>query len=69
MKLYTKNCPKCIVLKKKLEQKGISFDIESEDFTVITNAGIDTVPVLEIDGKLILFDEAIDWVNNIDERN
>lgn len=64
MTLYTKECPKCIILKEKLEQKGLSFTIEDSDFTKLTDAGIDSIPVLEVDGRLLLFNDAVQYVNN-----
>ena len=65
MILYTQGCVKCDVLKKKLEQKNLSFTIESNNFQKIIDAGIDFMPVLELDnGKLLQFNEAITYVNN-----
>ena len=37
MILYTQGCVKCDVLKKKLEQKDLSFTIESNNFQKIIN--------------------------------
>lgn len=66
MILYTQGCVKCDVLKKKLEQKDLSFTIESNNFQKIIDAGIDFMPVLELDnGKLLQFNEAIKYVNNL----
>ena len=65
MILYTQGCVKCDVLKKKLEQKDLSFTIESNNFQKIIDAGIDFMPELELDdGKLLQFNEAIAYVNN-----
>lgn len=63
MILYTQNCPKCEVLKKKLLQKNLSFKTSS-DFSKLVENNIDTLPVLEVDGKLLEFPEAITYVNN-----
>ena len=65
MILYTQGCSQCIVLKKKLEQKGLSFTTESENFRKLIDAGIDKLPVLEVDNKLLLFSEAIDYINKL----
>ena len=65
MILYTQGCVKCDVLKKKLEQKGLSFTIESNNFQKLIDAGIDHMPVLEVDNKLLLFNDAINYVNNL----
>lgn len=60
--LYSTGCPKCKVLKAKLDYKNISYNIIS-DVSVITNKGIQTVPVLDVDGQLFDFKEAVQWVN------
>ena len=65
MVLYTQGCVKCDVLKKKLEQKGLSFTIESNDFQKLTDAGIDFLPVLEVDNKLLQFNDAVNYVNSL----
>lgn len=60
--LYSTGCPKCKVLKKKLDEKGIEYMVNSsvEEMTAL---GITQVPVLCIDGKLLQFKQAVDWVN------
>lgn len=65
MILYSQGCVKCDVLKKKLEQKGLSFTIESNNFQKLIDAGIEFMPVLEVDNRLMQFEEAIKYVNNI----
>lgn len=64
MTLYTTHCPKCTVLKKKLDQKGISYE-ESNDLDVLVKHGIQSVPVLDVDGELMLFDKAVEYINNL----
>lgn len=60
--LYSTNCPKCRVLKKKLSDKGLAFE---EDLSVdeMEKLGITEVPVLSIEGALLDFKTAVDWVN------
>ena len=65
MILYTQGCIKCDVLKKKLEQKGLSFNIESNNFQKLIDAGIDFMPVLEVNNKLLQFNEAVQYVNTL----
>ena len=60
--LYSTGCPRCNVLVQKLDSKGIEYDVVS-DIDIMTEKGIETVPVLEVDGQLMQFKEAIDWVN------
>lgn len=65
MILYTQGCVKCDVLKKKLEQKGLSFTVESNNFQKLVDAGIEFMPVLEVDNKLLQFNEAVNYINSI----
>ena len=60
--MYSTGCPKCKVLQSKLESKKISYVVVSDVSSIIAK-GITTVPVLEIDGKLLDFKKAVDWVN------
>lgn len=59
---YTTNCPKCKVLKKKLDMKGLRYNMVS-DIEVMQNMGIRSAPTLMINGELMNFMEAIKWVN------
>lgn len=65
--LYTIDCPKCRVLEKKLNEKGISF-ITNKDVDEMLSKGIQSTPVLEVDGNLLFFSDAISWVNNYESR-
>lgn len=60
--LYSTNCPKCRVLKKKLSDKRLSFE-ENYFVDEMEKLGITEVPVLSIDGELLDFKTAVDWVN------
>lgn len=60
--LYSTGCPKCDVLKKKLDDKGVSY-IENTSTETMLGLGITQVPVLSIDGELKGFKEAVEWVN------
>lgn len=61
--LYTTHCPKCKVLETKLAKKGIEYQ-ENTDIDYMTSLGIMSVPVLEVDGELLDFVKANNWVNN-----
>ena len=50
------------MLKAKLDGKEISYDIIS-DTSVMVNKGIETVPVLEVNGNMMDFKTAVDWIN------
>ena len=59
--LYSTHCPKCRVLETKLKQKGINYQ-EVNDVAIMQEKGFDFVPVLEIDGVVYSFKEAIEWI-------
>lgn len=68
VKVYTsKICPRCKVLKTKLQNANIDFDEISGDDAV--KAGISEVPVMEVDGKRMYFSESIHWIQNMEGKN
>ena len=62
--LYSTNCPMWNVLEKKLVQKDIAFD-EINDVEVMRKKGFLSAPMLEVDGDIMSFKEAIDWINSL----
>ena len=62
VKLYSTHCPKCIILEKKLNQKNISFE-EINDIDVMEAKGFMQAPMLEVDGVVMDFKQANDWIN------
>lgn len=64
--LYTIGCPKCNVLEKKLNQKGIKYTIVSNKEQIKVR-GIFQLPCLEIDGNLKTFSDAVSWVNGVND--
>ncbi len=62
--LYSTGCPKCKILKKKLEDKNIDY-VENDDIETMISLGIEQVPVLSVDNKLFHFAEAVKWVNEL----
>lgn len=62
--LYSTGCPKCKVLKSKLDSKKIEYTI-IEDIEVMRNKGFNSLPVLEVDGTIYEFREAVNYVNNL----
>ena len=61
--LYTIDCPKCKILEKKLEQANIEYET-CKDTNIMTEKGFDFMPVLDADGQVMNFGEAVKWVNN-----
>lgn len=62
--LFTTHCPKCEILKKKLNDKHIHF-IENEDTLEMISFGFTEVPVLQVDGVNMQFVDAVKWVNGV----
>mgnify|MGYP002522574048 FL=1 len=60
--LYSTGCPKCEVLKKKLAEKGVQYT-ENNSVDEMLKLGIEAVPVLKVNDRLLDFKEAVDWVN------
>nr|DAX24493.1 MAG TPA: NrdH [Caudoviricetes sp.] len=59
---YTTGCPKCGVLKKKLDAKGIKYE-ENNSVMEMLALGITQVPVLKVENQLLEFAEANNWIN------
>lgn len=64
VELYSTGCPKCNVLKKKLDNANIVYNLNTT-FNVeeLITQGYDEVPLLKIDDRILRFSEAVDWVN------
>lgn len=60
--LYSNNCPRCNVLKNKLDERSLLYQ-ENNSIDEMIEIGITQTPVLSIDGTMYQFKEAIDWVN------
>ena len=61
--MYSTGCPKCKILKKKLDEKKVVYE-EETDVEKMKSKGIYRVPVLEVDGKLFSYSEAVKLVND-----
>ena len=60
--LYEHGCPRCKVLKTKLDQKGIRYETVN-DIAIMKAKGFAEAPKLEIsDGTILGFKEAIEWI-------
>ena len=66
--LYTIDCPRCIVLEKKLQQKNINFSV-NKDKEEMFFKGFTSAPMLEVDGKYMDFFEARRWIDGLEENN
>ena len=61
--LYTTHCPKCKIVELKLKSKNIEYE-ECDDMEVMLSKGFKQAPILDVDGKLLDFSAAIQYVNN-----
>lgn len=63
--LYTIECPKCVILEKKLKAKNIKFLRVSDEETIRAKGfGDSSFPILEVDGVVMGYKTAIQWANN-----
>ena len=60
--LYTIDCPKCKVLEKKLNNANISFAV-CKATKLMAEKNISKLPMLEVDGEMLTFKEAVDMIN------
>ena len=61
--MYSTGCPKCKILKKKLDEKKVVYE-EETDVEKMKSKGIERVPVLEVEGKLFSYSEAVKLIND-----
>lgn len=62
--LYSNDCPRCKILKAKLDQKGVEYQIVN-DVALMISMGMSMMPVLEVEGVRYEYGEAVKWVNNL----
>lgn len=58
---YSTHCPRCKVLELKLKQKGIDYE-ENNNVEEMTAKGFKEAPKLEVDGVIMDFKQAVDWI-------
>lgn len=61
--LYTTGCPRCKILKKKLDEAGIEHT-ENNNVDEMLSLGISEVPVLKVNGELLNYNSSIEWLSN-----
>ena len=65
--LWSTHCPRCKVLELKLKQKGIQYEMNNgleveEAKEVMMAKGFLEAPKLEVDGVVMGFKDAVDWL-------
>lgn len=64
---YTTHCPKCKVLKAKLDSLNINYLIQ-EDINVMENIGMTTAPMLQVGNNLLTFSQAVKWLKEYEKN-
>ena len=59
--LYEHGCPRCKVLKTKLDQSGIEYETVN-DIEIMKSKGFNEAPKLEVDDMVMDFKQAVDWL-------
>lgn len=59
--LYSTDCAKCKILKAKLDEAEIKYEVFS-DLPAMIEKGFKSVPVLEVNGETMTFLEATNWI-------
>lgn len=63
--LYSTGCSKCSVLEKKLNNANIDFEV-SDNVKIPMKQGFFSAPVLDVDGTMMDFSAAVNWVNSLE---
>lgn len=61
---YSNDCPRCKILQQKLDEKGVVYEKVS-DVEIMKQKGFMSVPMLEVDGKIMTYLEAINWIKEM----
>lgn len=61
--LHTTGCAKCKVLKKKLDDAGVKYDV-NEDVSKMRALGLLSAPALSVDGMIMDFSAACRWADD-----
>lgn len=66
MVLYTVGCVKCNILEKRLKKNGFNFQV-SDDVNYLIEKGFQNAPVLEVNGKLYKYEDAMDMLKKYEK--
>lgn len=62
--LFSNGCPRCKILKQKLDDKQIKYII-SDDFDEVMDQGLQTAPVLKVNNKYYQFGDAVKLIGEL----
>lgn len=60
--LYSTGCPKCNVMKMKLNKANIPF-VENTNVDEMISIGLKSAPALKVDDELMTFVDAVKWID------
>lgn len=63
--LFSTGCPRCKVLKQELERRSIHYT-ENNSVAEMLAIGIEKVPVISVDGKLYLYNDALEYISKLE---
>lgn len=63
--LYTTHCPMCTVLRKKLDEKKVDYDIV-DSVETMQKLGILTVPMISVN---FAFGAAVEYINSLEDNS
>lgn len=61
--LYSTGCSRCHILEMKLDEDGIQYS-KVENVELMIAKGIMSAPMLEVNGEIMNYDQASDWIKN-----
>ena len=64
--VYSTHCPKCQTIETKLKMKHIEYTI-NDNVDDMLKKGFKSAPMLDIDGEILDFGQAIKWINQQEE--
>ena len=62
--LYSNHCPQCKYLTTLLDQKNVTYE-EVNDEDLMRSMGFMSMPQLKVDGVVMKFADALQWVKTI----
>lgn len=65
--MYSTGCPRCKVLGMMLNKKNIPYSVNN-NLQDMERLGLASVPALDVDGELMTYETAMQWVANQKEE-
>ena len=62
--LFSNGCPRCKILKQKLDDKQIKYTI-SDNFDEVMDQGLQTAPVLKVNNEYYQFGDAVKLIGEL----